>query len=61
MTRFDKLKTMDIKDVATELCLYISERVEDCEHCPFTDRCRQGHDGVLDYLMEGVKDDIQGN
>ena len=54
MTRFDKLKTMDIKDVATELCLYISEHVEDCDHCPFTDRCRQGHNGVLDYLKEEV-------
>lgn len=56
MTRFDKLKTMDIKDVATELCVAISDHIEDCEQCPFTDRCGRGHNGVLDYLMEEVQD-----
>ena len=54
MTRFDKLKTMDINDVATELCVYISDHIEDCEQCPFTDRCGRGHSGALDYLTEEV-------
>ena len=55
MTRFDKLKTMDIKDVATELCAAISDHIDDCEQCPFTDRCSCGRNGVLDYLMEEVE------
>ena len=56
MTRFDKLKTIDIKDVATELCVYISDHIEGCDHCPFTDRCGKVHNGVLDYLMEEVQE-----
>jgi len=56
MTRFDKLKTMDIKDVATELCVAISDHIEDCKQCPFTDRCGREHNGALDYLTEEVQE-----
>ena len=56
MTKFDKLKTMDIKDVATELCVAISDHIEDCEKCPFAHRCYKGNNGVLDFLMEEVEE-----
>ena len=43
-------------DVARDICDLISEKVEDCESCPFTDRCGRGHNGVLDYFMEDVQE-----
>lgn len=43
-------------DVAMEICDMISEVIEDCEECPFTDRCGRGHNGVFDYLMEEVSE-----
>ena len=30
--------------------------IDVCEFCPFTDRCRRGHNGVFDYLMEEVSE-----
>ena len=53
-TRFELLTEMNVNDAAITLCTYISEKIEDCDYCPFTDRCRRGHNGVLDYLTEGV-------
>ena len=54
MTRFERFIDMDVEDVATVLCDDISDKVN-CNDCPFTDRCRFGHNGVLDYLMEEVE------
>ena len=43
-------------DVSMEICDMISEVIEDCEECPFTDRCFRGHNGVYDFLMEEVSE-----
>ena len=53
-TRFELLTEMSIVDAAMTICTYISDKIEDCDYCPFTNRCRQGHNGVLDYLKEEV-------
>lgn len=55
MTRFEKLIDMDVEDVATVLCDVILDKAN-CDDCPFTDRCRFGHNGVLDWLNEEVKE-----
>lgn len=56
MTKFDEFKEHGAQYMATELCTYISGHIEDCDHCPFTDRCGGGHNGVLDYFMEEVQE-----
>ena len=43
-------------DVAMEICDMISEVIEDCESCHFTDRCYRGHNGVMDFLNEEVSE-----
>ena len=55
MTRFERLIDMDVEDVAALLCDAISDKV-DCENCPATDKCRRGHNGMLDWLNEEVQD-----
>lgn len=52
MTRFEQGE----KKLARDICDAISEKIECCERCPFSDRCRQGHNGILDYLMEEVEE-----
>ena len=54
MTRFEKWKETDVKEVAAEICIDISNAPEGCESCPYMARCDMGHNGVLDYLMEEV-------
>ena len=57
MTRVEKLQDKNgILDIAKEICDLISEKIEDCEECPFTDRCSRGHNGVMDFLMEEVSE-----
>lgn len=57
MTRFDEFNEHGAQYMATEFCVEISDHIEDCEQCPFTNRCGRGHNGVLDYLTEEVEEE----
>ena len=54
MQRFDKFKKMTVEEAANELCLAYDHKGDGCYHCPVFDRCRTGHNGFFDYLMEQV-------
>mgnify|MGYP007038234580 CR=1 FL=1 len=59
MTRFEYLVKQGPEQVAHDVCWAVSEMYvhDECDRCPFTDRCRTGHKGALDYLMEEVEQD----
>lgn len=56
MTRFEKLTKSDPKTISHEICDKILNAVEDCEGCPFSDKCGPGHNGFVEYLLEEVQD-----
>ena len=53
ISKFEKWKQTDVKEVAQEICMVISDRV-DCEFCPAFNRCDHDHNGILDYLTEEI-------
>ena len=56
MKRYELLSEKErVFDLSIEICNKISEKIE-CENCPFTERCKRGHNGVFDYLMEEVSE-----
>lgn len=50
MTNFEKLKRMNVEDVAEILC----DITPDCINCPFTKSCLQndGEYGWIDWFIE---------
>ena len=59
MTNLEQIKYIlnhetDHKKIARYVCDYIAEK-HGCDFCLCGDRCRAGHNGIEDYLMEEVK------
>lgn len=53
MTRFEKMKEMNLGELANFLC---DEQNDDCEHCVAFDLCRMGHLGMREYLEEELEE-----
>lgn len=60
MTNFEYIKSLTQKELSHFLCEMVEEefyKTHDytqyhCEFCPMTNRCRSGHNGWMDWLME---------
>ena len=60
MKRFEQIKYIldhepDPQKIARYVCDYIAEK-HGCDFCPCGDRCRAGHNGIEDYLLEEVEE-----
>lgn len=59
MTRFEKIKTMTVEELGRVLCDKMDD-IKDhfpCIVCPFADLCKTGHNGIIAWLNEEVRDD----
>ena len=55
MTLADKIRSMTDEELSSFLCYFF----DDCGNCPADKYCYVGHTGMIDYLQEEYKDDIQ--
>ena len=56
MTRFEKIKRMNVKDMASALCDWIDRIGSDCEHCPAVKMCKKGENGMMKWLLNEVEE-----
>lgn len=61
MTNFEYIQSHDCEQAARFLCEVVETEFYKthhdytqyhCEFCPMTNRCRSGHNGWMDWLME---------
>jgi len=57
MTNFEKIKRMNVKDMASALCDAIDRVGGNCEHCPAEKICRKGENGMMKWLLDEVEND----
>ena len=48
MKRIDKIKEMDAEKAGR----YICNHIDDCNYCPWNDKCGDGVNGVTEWLKE---------
>lgn len=57
MTNFEKIKRMNVKDMASALCDAIDRVGGNCEHCPAEKMCKKGENGMMKWLLDEVEND----
>ena len=62
MTRLDYIKTMDAVKAGRYICDVMEDLISDpsdpvCDVCPWREKCKVGHNGVTEWLMEEVEDE----
>lgn len=56
MTLLDRIRAADITELADFLCKF---RGEHCGGCPAEGLCYFGHNGMVDYLRQEVREDLE--
>ena len=57
MTRFEKIKRLNVKDMASALCDWIDRIGSDCEHYPAVKMCKKGENGMMKWLLDEIDEE----
>lgn len=58
MTLLERIKSADVSELATFLCK-MYERSYTCNGCPAERLCHIGHNGMIDFLEQEVREDME--
>lgn len=56
MTNADRIRNMTDEDLANFLCNISSAGDDQCSACVATDKCRTGHNGMIDWLRSAAEE-----
>ena len=56
MTRYEHIKRLNVKDMASALCDWMDKIGVDCDRCPAEKMCKKGENGMMKWLLDEVEE-----